>query len=602
MCSILGLFNSRLSYSESVVLNISMAHRGPDNSTLKEYSFKNKKLFLGHNRLSVQDLDISANQPMENERFVIVFNGEIYNHLEIRAELKFKSFQTHSDTETLLYAFSELGIEQTINKLIGMFVIALYDKRDEKLFLVRDRVGIKPLYWTLQNGEFAFASELKGIPRHLKLQKSSKAVIQFMSFGYIPNDNSYYQNVFKLQAAHMLIFDGNNVKKTKYWDLPKEQSTISYDEAVVQTEELIRSSIKYRLLSDLEVGSFLSGGVDSSLVSAIMQEESSQNIKTFSIGFEDEKYDESIYAREVAKHIGSNHFEYKFTANDVLSLVDTYDWHFDEPFGDASSLPMMLLSDKTKQEVTVALSGDGGDELFLGYERYFLTKKYFDKFRTIPQPIRRCLSFLLKHSRQDKLEKISYPLGHLSQENLYSVLYSSVKPWELNNVFSKEYLYEAFSKDEVTLSDLQDTSIGGNDFIDSLSRLDFYRYLPDDILTKVDRASMAYSLEARVPLLDHRIVEFAYALPTELKLKNGPKSILKEILYKHVPKELIDRPKRGFSVPLESWFRKELKDVLYAKLDHLDERFDKKYIKKIIDAHVYKGRNYEYILWNILRV
>lgn len=604
MCSILGYYNTKLSYEELLRQNLAMSHRGPDNSTLKEYEAHNKTLYLGHNRLSIQDLATHANQPMENNRFVIVFNGEIYNHLELRSECECE-WRTTSDTETLLELFSKFGVEQTIKKLIGMFAIGLFDKIEQKLYLIRDRVGIKPFYYTLQDEEFAFASELKGFAPHLKQKNSNKALIQFMTLGYIPNDNSYYENIYKLPPAHYLEIDLNNshlhLIPTRYWSLPHKAIDISYKEAVKETERLIRSSIKYRLLADVEIGSFLSGGVDSSLVSAIMQQESNTKIKTFSIGFENKAYDESIYAKEVAKHIGSEHYEYKFGVNDVFNLLESFDTYYDEPFGDASSLPMMLLSQKTQEQVTVALSGDGGDELFLGYDRYFFTDNYFNKLSKIPQAIRTILSTIGKYSGQDKLQKISYPLKNLSEQNLYALLYSSTKPWELHNVFDRDFLVESFGKEDLSLLDILEYEFNGGDLIESLSRLDFQRYLPDDILTKVDRASMAYGLEARVPLLDHRVVEFAYSLPTNLKLQNGPKSILKEILYKQVPKKLIDRPKRGFSVPLKHWFRDELKGVAYDKINSFDDRFNKKYLMKIFTEHQ-KGRNFEYVLWNILRL
>lgn len=601
MCSILGYFNTKLSFPEVFKLNLSMKHRGVDDSTVKEYTFKDKKLYFGHNRLSIQDLATHANQPMENEKFAIVFNGEIYNHFEIRKDLKYQNFKTSSDTETILYSFTESGIQETISKFIGMFAIALFDKIENKLYLIRDRVGIKPLYYTFENGEFSFASELKGFSEHLKSEVSNKSLIQFMTLGYIPKNNSYYKNIFKLEAGHYLTFDGQNIDIKKYWDLPTQKIDISYQDAVVEAERLIQSSIKYRLLADVEVGSFLSGGVDSSLVSSIMQEESNKRIKTFSIGFEDREYDESIYAKEVAKYINSEHYEYKFGVNDVFNLLNSFDNHYDEPFGDASSLPMMLLSQKTKEQVSVALSGDGGDELFLGYDRYFLTNNYFNKFQKIPKILREIGSFIAKNLNQDKLQKLSYPLKILTQENLYSLLYTSIKPWELQNLFDKEFIKDSFGKVDLSLLDILEYSFDGNDPIDSLSRLDFKRYLVDDIMTKVDRATMAYTLEARVPILDHRVVEFAYSLPTNLKLQNGAKSILKDILYTKVPKELIDRPKKGFSVPLKYWFRKELKDVAYEKIQSLDDRFNKQYLNKIFEEHQ-KGKNFEYVLWNILRL
>ncbi|MDN5096014.1 asparagine synthase (glutamine-hydrolyzing) [Aliarcobacter butzleri] len=600
MCSILGYFNTKLPFDEIIKLNLSMKHRGLDDSTVKDYKFRDKKLYFGHNRLSIQDLATHANQPMENNKFAIVFNGEIYNHKELRCECEYE-WKTTSDTETLLELFKKFGVDKTISKLIGMFAIALFDKIENKLYLIRDRVGIKPLYYTFQNGEFSFSSELKGFAEHLKNKVSNKSLIQFMTLGYIPKNNSYYENIFKLEAGHYLTFDGQKIDIKKYWDLPNKKINISYQDAVIETGRLIRSSIKYRLLSDVEIGSFLSGGVDSSLVSAIMQEESNKRIKTFSIGFENRAYDESIYAKEVAKHIDSEHYEYKFGINDVFNLLDNFDNYYDEPFGDVSSLPMMLLSQKTKEQVSVALSGDGGDELFLGYDRYFLTNNYFNKFQKIPRILREIGSFVAKNSNQDKLQKLSYPLKMLTQENLYSLLYTSIKPWELQNLFDKEFIRSSFGKENLNLFDILEYEFDSLDLIENLSRMDFKRYLVDDIMTKVDRATMAYTLEARVPILDHRLVEFAYSLPTNLKLQNGVKSILKDILYTKVPKELIDREKRGFSVPLKHWFRKELKDIAYDKINSLDDRFNKKYLIKIFEEHQ-KGKNFEYVLWNILRL
>lgn len=604
MCSVAGNFNPRISFSEYKSLNLKLSHRGPDNSSVKEYNFSNKKLFLAHNRLSIQDLSVVANQPMENDRFAIVFNGEIYNHLEIREELNFKEFKTHSDTETLLFAFLEFGIEKTLKKLIGMFAIALFDKNEDKLYLIRDRVGIKPLYFTYQNSEFAFASEIKGLPKHLIGEVSSKALIQFLSLSYIPHNNSYYENIHKLKPAHFLIFDGKSIKEKRYWELPKEKINVTFEEAIAKTSELLESAVKYRLLSDLEVGTFLSGGIDSSLITSIMQKNSSQKIKAFSIGFEESGYDESGYAKEVANYLGVEHFVHKFSANDVLNLIESFDWYFDEPFGDASALPMMLLSKMTKNKVSVALSGDGGDELFLGYSRYFFTKNYYKKLSLFPQFIRDIASFGFKHSNIDKFEKMVYPIKNLNHLNLYSVISTSIKPWELTNIFSKEYIYEAFNKSELNFLDLQELpiDIDMNNTIDSFSKIDFYRYLPDDILTKVDRATMKYALEARVPILDHRVVEYAYSLPTEVKLLKGQKSILKEILYSHIPKELIDRPKQGFSVPLKEWFRDELKELLFDKINSLDKKFNREYLLKLANEHINSNKNYEYIFWNLMRV
>jgi len=599
MCSILGYYNTKQSFKEIEKLNITLSHRGPDNSTIKTYNFKNRDLFLAHNRLAIQDLDAKANQPMQSQRFSIVFNGEIYNHLELRKKCN-NSWKTHSDTETLLILFEKFGIEKTLSMLIGMFAIALFDKVEQKLYLIRDRVGIKPLYWTHQNGEFAFASELKGFAPHLKENRSDKALIEFMSFGYAPADNSYYKDIYKLEAGHYLIFNGNGIYKKRYWHLPKDKIDIGYEDAVIEAEKIIRSSIKYRLLSDVEVGSFLSGGIDSSIVSSIMQQSTNKTIKTFTIGFEDKRYNEASFARDVAKHIGSDHYEYIFKVDDVISLMDNMDRYYDEPFGDASALPTMLLSKFTKDKVTVALSGDGGDELFLGYNRYFFTYKYYNLLKKMPKLSRDILSSICKVSNIDRLEKMAYPIKNLTHENLYSVMSTYTKPWEMESIFNSEFVRDSFKKSSY-LEFQEIVEFNSCDIFDNYSKIDFYRYLPDDILTKVDRASMRYSLEARVPLLDHRLVEFAYSLPTEVKLKYGAKSILKDILYKQVPRELVDRPKMGFAVPLKEWFRGDMREILADKIESLDNRFNKNYLRKLFTEHQ-KGKNYEYIFWNLMRL
>ena len=410
-----------------------------------------------------------------------------------------------------------------------------------------------------------------------------------MVFGYIPNDKSYYKNIYKLKAGHYLVFDGENIKIKRYWDLLKEKFNITFNEAVEEVESLLKDSIKKRLLSDVEVGSFLSGGIDSSLVSAIMSKVSDKQIKTFTIGFNEKNYNEAEFAKNIANYIGSNHFEYYFGANDVLKLLENFDKFYDEPFGDASALPSMLLSKVTSQNVKVTLSGDGGDELFLGYDRYFFTKNYYNKLKKFP--FKSLLGSIFKILPNDKLNKMAYPLQNLSYQNLYSVVSSALKPWEVSKMFNQEYLsYLELSEYEEDFESIED-----------FSKFDFYRYLPNDILYKVDRASMAYSLEARVPILDHRIVEFAYSLPENLKLYKGQKSILKEILYKYVPKNLLDRPKMGFGVPLKEWFRGELKEILFERIKNLDESFNKEYILDLFNKHQ-KGYNYEYILWNIMRL
>jgi asparagine synthase (glutamine-hydrolysing) len=386
-----------------------------------------------------------------------------------------------------------------------------------------------------------YIAKAKGVPR------GADDAAEARLFAPEEIEDRFFKDIYKLEAGHMLVFDGRVIEKKRYWSLPNKRIDINYEEALEETQRLIRSSIKYRLLSDVEVGSFLSGGVDSSLVSSIMQQSTNQQIKTFTIGFEDKNYNEAGFAKEVAEHIGSEHYEYIFGVEDVIALMEDMDRYYDEPFGDSSALPTMLLSKFTKEKVSVALSGDGGDELFLGYDRYFFTDKYYNIFSKMPQFSRDLLAKAGQISGKDRLEKIAYPLQHLSHENLYSVVMAHVKPWQIETLFNPEFVRESFKNP--SYSSIQEIVPlqRCDDIFENYSRVDFYSYLPDDILTKVDRASMRYSLEARVPLLDHRVVEFAYSLPTEIKLKNGAKSILRDILYKQVPKELIDRV--GDSVP-----------------------------------------------------
>lgn len=602
MCSILGYFNPKGDSGRVTELNHSLAHRGPDNSSVREYTFRGKPFFMGHNRLSIQDLSPLGNQPMENGRFAIVFNGEIYNHMEIRRELRSQNFVTHSDTETLLHAFEELGIEGTIDRLIGMFAIALFDKSNEKLYLIRDRIGIKPLYWSFQEGEFVFASEPKGIPSHMRDRVDGQSLIRFVALGYVPGERSYYDDVKQVSPATILVFDGQKTLTKRYWDIPKSSTPISFQDAVEEVESLIYSSVRYRLVSDVEVGAFLSGGIDSSLVSAIMSKVSDKQIKTFSIGFEESRYDESNHARKVARHIGSEHYEYRFGIDDIKGVIDDLEQSYDDPFGDPSALPFLLLSKKTKEQVSVALSGDGGDELFLGYNRYFFANQYHRRLKALPEFMRKLLAYSLESTKKDRYLRMAYPVRHPEMFNLYAAMSTAARPWELNRVFSDAFLHEQFGNQPSFLELLELEESEYYRGIEGLSRIDLYRYLPGDILTKVDRASMAFALEARVPLLDHRLVELAYSLPEEVKLHRGPKSILKELLRRHLPAEYIERPKQGFSVPLQEWFRGGLKEALREKIEGLDSRFNKDGMRELFREHLEGRRNHAYLFWNLMRL
>ncbi len=601
MCSILGIVSDNVSESVVADLNIRLRHRGPDSCGVRKYEFRDKYLALAHNRLAIQDLSSAANQPLETERYSIVFNGEIYNHIELRQSLDYE-FQTHSDTETLIALFESCGVENAIRQLNGMFAIALFDKKDLTLTLVRDRVGIKPLYYSHTGSVFSFASELKGLPGLDTAAVCNRSIVQSICLGYITDRSTIYESVFKLEPGCILTFDGQNAHVSRYWNLPDRVSNDDFETVVEKTEALLRRSVQYRLLSDVEVGCFLSGGIDSSLVAAMMSKECGRRIKTFSIGFDNPKYDESQYARRVSNYLGTDHNQLVFRSSDLIDLLEDFDYYFDEPFGDPSALPSMILSKLARSEVKVALSGDGGDELFLGYNRYFFSQRFYRLSRWLPLPIRGLLSLVFAKSNSDRAVRMAYPVANPSVENWYSVLMTAVKPWELKRVFSRDFLRLCYDKDDLSLLEILNLDGQSLEGYSDLSRVDFMRYLPDDILTKVDRSSMKYALEARVPVLDHNVVEYAYSVKSGVKLENGPKSVLKRILYEHVPSEFFERPKAGFSVPIREWFCDDLKEMLLDKIGSLDDRFNKAELLRAANEHVSGHRNHSYLFWNLMRV
>lgn len=592
MCSIAGCFAPKISQDDFLKLNQKMKVRGPDHSGFVKTSMKGKNLYLAHNRLSILDLSPSGNQPMENERFIIVFNGEIYNHNKIRKTCK-QELTSTSDTQSILCSFTQNGIKKTLSKLNGMFAIALFDKHEQKLYLMRDRMGVKPLYYTHKKGEFAFASTTAGISSHLKGKVNDDAIVSFVSLGYIPASHSYYDGVYKLAQASYLVFDGESVQIKPYWQTPTMvDEKISHDNIAVTLEK----AVKGRLIADVSVGALLSGGVDSSLVCAIASKYTKEPLKTFGLSFDYKDYDEGMYAKKIAKILGTNHRQIKMGVNDLRKTIKRHYETFDEPFGDASSLALIFLLEFVKDKVKVVLSGDGGDELFLGYERYNFVQKYHKKFSHIPSFVRKPLALGLKYSSNDRLEKLSFAFNKPSIENLYALTSTAIKPWELDKVFSKDFLDTQLNYLDLARIKYK---IRKKHLLWDLSYIDQMRYLCDDILVKVDRISMAYSLEARTPLLDYKLVELANKLPLGMR-KN--KQILKTMLEQYLPKSLIYRPKKGFSVPLKHWFRNELKEEIYDSVSSLDERFNKPKIKRLLDLHMSGAKNYEYLLWNLLQL
>ena len=579
-------------------------HRGPDANGI--FVDTTGTVALAHTRLSIIDLSTGANQPFHSgdQRYVVVFNGEIYNFQQIREELTSRhavSFKTHSDTEVIAEGFA-VWREKMVDKLEGMFAIAILDQQEHKVYLFRDRAGKKPLFYFQSEGIFAFASEIKSLLQHpvirSKVKVNKNIVATFLHLGYIPEPATIYTNVFKFPAAHYAVVDNNLNAETKpYWNLQENihpGGVKSPEEAKRQLALLLDKAVQERLISDVPLGAFLSGGTDSSLVSAVASRHTSTALKTFSIGFKESKFDESKFARDVAKHLGTDHAEYILTEREAIDILEIYLRHYDEPFADTSAIPTMLVSKLARKEVKVILTGDGGDELFQGYGSYTWANRLANPLMKIMQ---QPLKLALQMSGKSRLERVA--------ELLEPVKIGGVR----SHIFSQEQYF--FSQQEIRDQLLKDKSIFKPfEYTDSSlhtgkltageqqALFDFLYYLKDDLLVKVDRASMYYALECRCPLLDHRIVEFAFSLHPSLKVRGGKaKWLLKELLRNYIPDTLIDRPKWGFSVPLAHWLRSDLRYLVDSYLsDETIESiglFRTDYIRKLV-ADFLAGKDYLY--------
>ena len=586
MCGIAGFLTVPESESAEHLTHIvsDMAqvqqHRGPDDQGT--WCDIKSGAAIGHRRLSILDLSEQGHQPMLSScgRFVLVYNGEIYNCNELRDELVKNGhrFRGHSDTEVLLAAISQWGLEETLPKLQGMFAFAIWNRAERTLTLVRDRIGIKPLYYGMLGNEFAFSSELKGLKKHPKFcnEIETASVALLMRHNYIPAPYSIYKNIYKLPPGTLLEISSEELfadsssrpapfQPTPYWQLKEtirdgqaNRFSGSFEEAVNELERLLTDAVRSRMLADVPLGAFLSGGIDSSLVVALMQKEHSLPVKSFTIGFSEFDYDESPYARRISEHLGTEHTELCVMPSEIQSVIPQLAEMFDEPFADMSQIPTYLVSKLARRDVTVCLSGDGGDELFGGYNRYFHIGNIWNKIQKVParHQLSKLMSYYAKHT----------PLAYKKQGIArYSQILDIANPHQLYAELNRHW-----SPEEVMAQDFIDPSeqLGYGNAMAELSNpqlnwmaLDTLTYLPDDILTKVDRASMAASLEARVPLLDHRIVEFAWSLPQEYRFgQDQGKRILSSLLERHVPKKLFQRPKVGFGVPIGEWLRGSLQD------------------------------------------
>ena len=623
MCGIAGFvdFNKASSRDTLVDMTDVLSHRGPDDSGYRFREYNYGQVALGHRRLSILDLSLKGHQPMTFEHLIIVYNGEVYNFKEIRCDLVERgySFVSDCDTEVVLKAFHLWG-PSCVDRFNGMLSFSILDEKKEELYFFRDRAGVKPLYWYYQDSLLLFASELKSFHKHpyfnsrKKIDKESLAV--FFNYGFIRSPRSIFENTYKLSPGSFLRVKlaTREIAEVCYWNVEdfylKPKLVMDEVEVQEELEKLLISSFKYRTISDVPVGVLLSGGVDSSLVTAILQRHSSSKIKTFTIGFNDKKLDEAIYARKVAEYLRTDHVEYYATEREALDILPQLPDIYDEPIGDNSVVPTLLVSKVARQHVKVVLSADGGDELFGGYSGFSLAEQYLRNVNKAPYLVRRAL-----HTALHTVNRLGvYPSGHLITSGRIAKVTSLLKSRTYHDVGlavwtatpplfigellkdSKEYLLrnDFYDRNQNYLSNSTDCML-----IHSLK----YN-LADGLMTKVDRASMSVSLEGREPFLDYRLIEFAAQLEMRHKIiGNSTKTALKKLLCSYVPKELIEREKMGFTSPYGSWLKTELKDLVYSFLNEEslknDDLFDAKSVIKIRDSF-YKGQCPHFLLWYIL--
>jgi len=598
MCGVAGIWDRRQKSAPTTLTALAEAmtetlrHRGPDEGAV--FTDVSACFALGHRRLSIIELSPAGAQPMISScgRLVISYNGEIYNSAELRRELNAagRSFRGHCDTEVIVEAAAVWGVEPTIRRLIGMFAIALWDRSERVLYLIRDRLGIKPLYWANFDDRLLFGSELKSLRADTSWTPAldRDSLVAYMRFAYVPAPRTIYRGVQKLPAGTILTArERGALEIAPFWSLTdvarlgqSSRLDVSEEEAATQLETLLREAVGRRMVADVPLGAFLSGGIDSSTVVALMQAQSPRPVRSFSIGFREPGFDEAPHAAKVARHLGTDHTELYISPEHVLSVVPDLASIYDEPFADSSQIPTFLVSEMTRRHVTVALSGDGGDELFGGYTRYFHGRALWRLLKGLPQPARSLAAAVVG------------AVSPMAWTALGAVIPDSMRPAQFGTKMRKFAAVLAGAPEADAIyrhivsqwADPENTVIDGTepdgplddarlkelvpDFVERMQYLDTVTYLPDDILTKVDRASMAVSLEARVPLLDHRVVAFSWMLPSAMKAANGiGKRLLRSVLNRHVPWELIERPKRGFAVPIKDWLRGPLRPWADPLLD-----------------------------------
>jgi len=626
MCGIAGLW--RLAgpsdadpAASALRMAAAIAHRGPDGHDA--WGDPAAGIGLGHRRLAIIDLSATGAQPMHSAtgRYVITYNGEVYNFPELRRELQARghAFRGSSDTEVMLAACEEWGPEAAVQKFIGMFAFALFDRQERTLRLVRDRLGVKPLYWTIADGLLLFGSELRALMAHSCFKKNvdPEAIDAVVRLSYVPTPATVFRDVFKLPPGSILtIHPGQEPALARYWNLVEVASRAPRPwkpaEAIEAIDALLRDAVARRMISDVPLGAFLSGGTDSSAVVALMQHVSNRQAKTYTIAIDDKTFDESAQARAVASHLGADHTEVSLAPDAAIGLVDKIaDW-FDEPFADASQLPTFLVSQATRAHVTVALSGDGGDELFAGYPKYAILERVWRYAALLPRPTRMAVAGLLTASPAALLRLSAVLVDPARGERVGEKTRRIAAALAAEDIDDAAAAVATVGLDapglvndatgSCRLARLAD--LGRGDVVSRMQVQDMLTYLPDDILTKVDRCSMAVSLEAREPLLDHRLIELVWSMPATLRRGNGrSKYLLREVLARYVPRELTDRPKRGFSIPVGAWLSGPWRDWAEGLLEPqgLARLFDPARVRSLWQQHV-QGQDHSTTLWNILMV
>lgn len=623
MCGISGFLDFEKKSSPVILeeMTNTLRHRGPDATACKLIETPVAQIGLGHRRLSIIDLSSAATQPMQYQHLWMVYNGEVYNYKEIQRELVLlgHEFTTQSDTEVILHAYAAWG-KDCVKKMTGMFAFVMYDSLQNEIFCARDRAGVKPFFYYRGENLFLFASELKAFHQHPRFKKELdlNAVAAFMQFGNVPAPHCIFKSCYKLKPGHTLSLSLNSqvLKEEAYWSVyeayNQDKMNLSFEEAKTETEKVLKKAFDYRMIADVPVGVFLSGGYDSACLTALLQKDATSKIKTFTIAVPDIGLNEAPYAKEVANYLGTDHSEFHCTQKEALEIIPTLPYYYDEPFGDSSAVPTSLVCKLARQQVTVALSADAGDEVFAGYNRYDYLMKHGRLLNNLPQVMRLSASRLMNYIPADKIPILQKRYNfHNRYEKLKSLL-KDPSPQNMMLSLSKQFdetqLNTLFKHTVQALDTAYTTMALKPEFYSPLAYMmcvDYQTYLPDDILQKVDRASMASSLEAREPYLDHHVIEWAARLPDHYKYTNGIKKyILKEITHRYIPKKMMDRPKMGFAIPIENWLAIDLKDQVMQYLNDktITEQgiFDPDEIKKIKSGFYSGKKELALKLWYLL--